>query len=221
MIDVAEIFCDEPIIAGYNGYIEHDSYGENAWLDVFHDIAYHVTEGNRIVLETEHFYISLSHNGVTKTDKNCTVNEFKQDGECLDSFVQKWKDGGIPWIDYEHTLFVGERLLNVQSIDDYYLITFDDFTLKLIPHKLHDEDFPSLRRSNHGFCNHVFGAERHLTGKCSCGGEGELLLDIVFDYVVRCKKCKRSTYAKMIAEEAIKEWNAGHIQCDLSDIVIE
>ena len=25
----------------------------------------------------------------------------------------------------------------------------------------------------------------------------------------------------MIAKEAIEEWNAGHIQCDLSDIVIE
>ncbi len=30
-----------------------------------------------------------------------------------------------------------------------------------------------------------------------------------------------ATYAQMIAKEAIEEWNAGHIQCDLSDIVIE
>ena len=68
---MSKVFCDEPIIAGYNGYREYDDfYGDNAWLDVFHDIAYHVTEGYRIVLETEHFYISLSHDGVTKTDKN-------------------------------------------------------------------------------------------------------------------------------------------------------
>ena len=51
---MAELFCDEPIIAGYNGCREYnDFHGDNAWFDVYHDIAYHVTEGYRIVLETE------------------------------------------------------------------------------------------------------------------------------------------------------------------------
>ena len=219
---MSEMFCDEPIIAGYNGCREYnDFHGDNAWFDVYHDIAYHVTEGYRIVLETEHFYISLSHGGVTKTDKNCTIEEFEQDGEWFDSFVHGLDDDELPWIDYEHTLFVGERVLAVQHIDDYYLITFDDFELKLIPHKLNEEHFPSLSDYNHGSYFHVLGAERHLTGKCNCGGEGELLLDFVSDYVVRCKKCMHSTYAQMIAKDAIEEWNAGHIQCDLSDIVIE
>ena len=223
---MTEIFCDETIIACYEGYRRYeDIEGDNSWFDVYHDIAYHVTEGYRIVLETEHFYISLSHNGVTKTEKNCTIKEFEQNGEKLDSFVHElddYDDGDdLPWIDYEHTLFVGERVLAVQHIDDYYLISFDDFKLKLIPHKLNDDKFPRLDKSNHWSYNYVLGAERHLTGKCHCGGEGELLLDFVSDYVVRCQKCKHSTYAEMIAEVAIKEWNAGHIQCDLSDIVIE
>ena len=219
---MSEMFCNEPIIAGYNGCREYnDFHGDNAWLDVYHDIAYHVTEGYRIVLETEHFYISLSHDGVTKTDKDCTIEEFEQDGEWLDSFVHKLDDDELPWIDYEYTLFVGERVLAVQQIDDYYLITFDDFELKLIPHKLDEDHFPSLCDYDHWSYFHVLGAERHLTGKCNCGGEGELLLDFVSDYVVRCKKCKHSTYAQMIAKEAIEEWNDGHIQCDLSDIVIE
>ena len=220
---MTKLFCDEPIIACYKGYREYDDIdGDNAWLDIFHDIAYHVTEGHRIVLETEHFYISLSHNGVTKTDKRCTIKEFEQDGERLDSFVHNLEDDDdSPWVEYEHTLFAGERVLDVQSVDNYYLITFDDFELKLIPHKLHDDDFPSFRTSNNWSYCHVLGTERHLTGKCNCGGEGELLLDFVSDYVVRCKKCMHSTYAQMIAEEAIKEWNEGYIQCDLSDIVIE
>ena len=217
------MFCDEPIIAGYKGCREYEDIdGDNEWVDVFHDIAYHVTKGYRIVLETEHYYISLSHDGVTKTAKNCTIEEFEQDGEWLDSFVHDPEDDDdFPWIEYEYTLFVGERVLDVQNIDDYYLITFDDFELKLVPHKLQDDDFPSFGSANPWTFNHVLGAERHLTGKCNCGGEGELLLDFVSDYVVRCKKCKHSTYAQMIAEDAIKEWNAGHIQCDLSDIVIE
>ena len=219
---MTEMFCDEPIIAGYNGCREYDDfYGDNAWLDVFHNIAYHVTEGHRIVLETEHFYISLSHDGVTKTEKNCTIEEFEQEGEWLDSFVHKSDEDGLPWIDYEYTLFVGERVLNVQSVDDYYLITFEDFELKVIPHQLNEDDFPSLIRSDYSSYNYVLGAKRHLTGKCNCGGEGELLLDFVSDYVARCKKCMHSTYAQMIAKNAIEEWNAGHIQCDLSDIIIE
>ena len=219
---MSEMFCDEPIIACYKGSRKYDDIdGDNAWFDIFHDIAYHVTEGHRIVLETEHFYISLSHTGVTKTEKNCTIEEFEQEGEWLDSFVHDLEDDDLPWVEYEHTLFAGERVLNVQGINDYYLITFDDFELKLIPHKLHDDNFPSFRCVDHWSYLHVLGAERHLTDKCNCGGEGELLLDFVSDFVVRCKNCKHSTYAQMIAEEAIKEWIAGHIQCDLSDIVIE
>ena len=216
------MFCDEPIVACYKGCREYDDVdGANAWLDVYHNIAYHVTEGHRIVLETEHFYISLSHDGVTKTDKNCTIEEFEQDGEWLDSFVHVWDDDELPWIEYGYTLFAGERLIEVQSIDDCYLITFDDFVLKLVPHKLCEDQFPSLSEYDHMSYHHVLGAERHMRGKCNCGGEGELLLDFVCDYIVRCRKCKRSTYAQMIAIEAIEEWNAGHIQCDVSDIVIE
>ena len=223
MIDVTEMFCDEPIIACYQGSRKYDDIdGDNAWLDTFYDIAYHVTEGHRIVLETEHFYISLSHNGVSKTDKSCTIKEFEQDGEWLSSFLHVLEDDDdAPWIEYENMLFVGERLLNIQSIGNHYLLTFDDFQLKLIPHELHDDDFPSLKNSDHWSYHHVLGAERHLTGKCDCGGEGELLLDFVSDFVVRCKKCMKSTCSRMMAEEAIKEWNKGHIQGDLSDIVIE
>ena len=48
------MFCDEPIIRVYLGQDEYDSIdGADAFLDCYHDLAYHVTEGYRIVLETE------------------------------------------------------------------------------------------------------------------------------------------------------------------------
>ena len=49
VIGMSEMFCDEPIIACYKGSREYDDIdGDNAWFDIFHDIAYHVTEGHNI-----------------------------------------------------------------------------------------------------------------------------------------------------------------------------
>ena len=218
---MTDIFCDEPIIAGYYGSREYDDIdGDNAWFDFYHDLAYHVTEGHRIVLETERFYISIGSNGVTKEQKNSGIKDFEQAGEWLDPFIHDLEDE-LPWVDYQSTFFVGQRLLTVQKVDTYFLLTFDDFEYKVIPHELKDNDFPSLRRKNTWAYNYVLGAERHLTRKCECGGTGELLLDFVSDYVVRCKNFKKSTWAEMVAADAIEEWNEGHIQFDLSDITIE
>ena len=50
------------------------------------------------------------------------------------------------------------------------------------------------------------------------GGEGELLLDFVSDYVVRCKGCGRSTRAEGFAIRAIGDWNHGETPCDCSGI---
>ena len=52
------------------GVVEDDDvYNHGAFLDCYHDIAYHCTEGYRIVLETENYAISLSSKGVTKERK--------------------------------------------------------------------------------------------------------------------------------------------------------
>lgn len=48
-----------------------------------------------------------------------------------------------------------------------------------------------------------------LTRKCHCGGEGEMLIDFVDDFVVRCSRCKLSTHAYMSPEEAAERWNRG------------
>ena len=218
---MTDMFCDEPIIAGYYGSREYDDIdGDNAWFDFYHDLAYHVTEGHRIVLETEHYYISIGYNGVTKEQKHCSIKDFEQDGEWLDPFIHDLEDEP-DWVDYESTFFVGERLQAVKKVDNHYLLTFDDFEYKVIPHELKDDNFPSLHRKNHWAYNYVLGAERHIKRKCECGGTGELLLDFVSDYVVRCKNCKKSTWAEMVAADAIAEWNEGHLECELPDITIE
>lgn len=182
-----------------------------------------MTKGRRIVLETEHYYISLASADVSISDKNGSIEEFEEDGEFLDDFVHTdcFEQGDSPWVDYEATLFVGERLIDVQVCNGLFLLYFDHFNLKIIPHNLDENDVPSLENNNHFSYNHVYGLERFIRKKCTCGGTGELLLDFVSDYVVRCKECKKSTWASMNAIDAIKDWEAGELHCELSDISIE
>lgn len=216
------MFCNEPIIAAYDGRREYDDI-KNAFFDCYHDLAYHVTKGYRIVLETEHYYISLASTGVIISDKNRSIEEFEEDGEWLDSFVHtdSTDSEDSPWIEYEATLFVGERLLDVQDCDGLFLLNFDHFDLKIIPHDLDADDVASLNYKDDWSYRHVYGLERFIRKKCICGGSGELLMDFVSDYVVRCKECKKSTWAGMNAIDAIDDWEAGELHCELPDITIE
>ena len=51
--------------------------------------------------------------------------------------------------------------------------------------------------------------------------DNSVLLDFVSYYRVRCKNCKQSTWVQMVAQDAIDEWNAGNIEYNLQDIMIE
>ena len=147
---MTEIFCDEPIRVGYNGYRNgKGTVSTQAWLGPFQDVTYHVTEGYRIVLETEHFFISLSHNGVTKTEKNGSIAKLEQTGERLVSFLRELGDEGVDglsWKGFEFHLFFGQKVLDVQRVDDGYVIAFTDFKMKLVPHELPDDDLPMLEK---------------------------------------------------------------------------
>ncbi len=221
---VTYMFCNEPIIAAYEGQREYnDIKNADAFFDCYYDLAYHVTKGYRIVLETEHYYISLASTGVTISDKNGSTEEFEEDGEFLDPFVHTdfCEQGYSPWVDYEATLFVGERLIDVQVCNGLFLLYFDHFNLKIVPHDLDEDTVPSLKNKDHWSYNHVYGLERFIRKKCACGGTGELLMDFVSDYVVRCKDCKKSTWAGVNAIDAIEDWEAGELHCELPDITIE
>ena len=84
------MFCDEPVLKVYLGVAEDDDvYSHNAFLDCYHDIAYHCTEGYRIVLETENFVISLSSKGVTKQRKE----ELQEnEGEWLQNGIELFEE---------------------------------------------------------------------------------------------------------------------------------
>lgn len=209
------MFCEEPIKKVYFSLVEDDS---DAFLDCYHDLAYHCTEGFRIVLETDNYFMSLASNGVTKEQKE---GFFEREDGLLQNGVEVSESDEMPWLYLETTLFVGERLLSVVREKDIFLVQFDDFLLKIIPHKSGD-DILGLHNNNHWSFNYILGCERHLKQKCPhCGGTGEILLDFVKDYVVRCKNCKRSTYAGMNLIDAITDWNNGEVPCDLPDISIE
>lgn len=213
------MFCDEKILKVYMGVVEYDDvYSHNAFLDCYHDIAYHCTEGYRLVLDTENYAISLCKNGVVKQDKN---ELFEQDGEWLQNGIEFFEDGEAPWVHFETTLFVGERLLSVTKESEIYLLKFDDFVLKIIPHE-NGDSIDGLHNQDHWSYNYVLGCDRHLKRKCPyCNGDGEILLDFVSDYIVRCKECKKSTWAGMNLIDAITDWNNGELNCMVDEITIE
>lgn len=212
------MFCEEKIIRVYIGQNEYDDFpGDNAFLDCYHDLAYHVTEGNRIVLESEKWAITLDVNGVSKEPRSSLCERPR---EWLRDTVEIIEPDEPPYVHFENTLFIGERLQEVTKTEDGFLCRFDHFVLKVIPYELGMMD-KYLSREDHWSYNFVLGCDRHLTRKCGCGGEGEILLDFVSDYIVRCKKCKKSTWANMELKMAIDDWNDGELHCVLDNITIE
>ncbi|MBE6982113.1 MAG: hypothetical protein E7437_07335 [Ruminococcaceae bacterium] len=213
------MFCDEPILKVYLGVVEDDDvYSHNAFVDCYHDIAYHCTEGYRIVLETENFAISLSSKGVTKQKKE-ELQE--KEGEWLQNGIEVFGEDEPSWVLFETTLFVGERLRSVASADGIYLAQFDDFVLKIIPHERGD-DIQGLYNQDDFSPNRVYGCERHIKRSCPlCGGTGEIYMDFVGDYSVSCRTCKKSTYAVMCLADAIENWNEGLLNCDVSGATVE
>lgn len=212
------MFCDEPVIHVYLGCDEYELViSENSFLDCYHDLAYHVTEGYRIVLETENWFISLDVNGVSKEPKSTFI---ERPGEWLQDGIESMYPDDIPYTHFETTLFVGERLHKVSKIKNIFLCDFGDFTFKVIPYELGTMN-KSLCNNDPCSYNFVLGCERHLTGKCDCGGDGEILMDFVADYIVRCKNCKKATWANMELQSAIRDWNNGELHCVLDDITIE
>ncbi len=219
------MLCNEKIINVFLGQNEYDDIaGANCWFDCYHDIAFHTTEGYRFVLETENHMISLGADGVSIQSKKEFI---LRNNEWLEKTVHIFEDkteNGIEQdiiVDFENTLFVGQKLQSVEKSDGIFILKFDDFKLKLIPYNS-GEDIPGLRNADHWSYNYVLGFDRFLKTKCPvCGGDGEILLDFVSDYVVWCKQCKKSTCAEKQIRHAVENWNKGEVQCDLSDITIE
>ena len=198
-----KVFCNESIINVYLGQPENGN-NSDYFLDCYYDMSIHLCGKYRLILETENYYLSLETTGAIKIDKSGTVESIKKAGEWIDPCVHiDDDDTDDVWVDYESTLFVGERLLQIEQVADGYLLTFDDFNLKLVPHLSADE-FPCTRPHSY---SRVYGTER-LINRCPCGGTGEMVVDFVSDYGIRCNKCRRGTVANPCACDAIDEWNS-------------
>ncbi len=211
------MFCNEIVEEVFECMPEYDDDSVNWFFDCYHDMALHLTKGYRIILKTKSYFICIGYDGV-KIVPNTENVVFA--GEYMESCIHIIDENEEPWIDYESTLFVGEQLVDVKKGNGCYILTFNDFELKIMPHDNPDE-IEGLYQESHWSYNYVYGLDRLLTRKCNCGGTGEVLLDFVSDYVIRCNKCKKSTYAEMMVVNAIDNWNRGENPCDLSDIEIE
>lgn len=198
------MFCDEIIEKVFVGEPKfHDSVGD-LFLDCYYDMAIHLCGNYRYILETEHFYLSLETAGVFRHDKTGPVESIEKEGEWIDPSIQI-DEGFDPWVDIESTMFVGERLLSVSEIEGGFLLKFDDFELRLLPHLALNE-FPC--DSPHAY-SRVYGLEHLITRKCTCGGTGEIIIDFVADFGIRCNKCHVGTYAHPCVCNAIDQWNDG------------
>ena len=196
------MFCEEEIINAYRGQPNHGEKGDY-FFDCYFDMALHITENHRIVLETENYFISVETGGVYKIPKTGLVETIAREDEWLESFYEVDDDPeDAPWVEYEYTLFAGEKIRSVEEEKDFYRILFSDFTLTVIPYP-DDEEVPRFFPAPFG---RVLGTE-HLIKKCSCGGTGILEIDTVGDFGIRCNKCHKGTYDTPLACDAIKEWN--------------
>ncbi len=201
------IFCNEPITGVYLGEPKDNSNGD-LFLDCYQEeITLYLTKDFRYILETEHYGISVEYDGIYLLNKTENIVSLAKEGEWLESYFHGDFPDEAPWIDHEYTLFIGERLLCIEKADEGYTLTFDDFSIKVVPIEEDDTDNLSEKLWDHE--NHrMYGFERYLKQKCAyCGGKGIAYLDFVSDYFVKCEKCSKGICSQMNMQDAVDEWN--------------
>lgn len=212
------MYCNETIKRIIFGINEDDNGDFPLVCFWTNPLKFHANEGSRIILVTDNWAISLGYNGVSKEpmegfhEKN---GEYFMDG--IDGPAPEIEED-TPWVTAEATLFTGEKLENVSTEKDYYALKFSDFAMDIIPHDMQD-DLLQYAHHKHTF-DHIYGMDRLLTRKCDCGGEPQMVIEFVDDFMACCKECGKSTWACMNAIDAIEEWNAGEIGCELKPEIV-
>lgn len=201
------MFCEEEIKAVYYGYHYENSQDypfDYYHFDYLHNMILYLSDGCRMILETDNYIISIFKNEVNKSIKTCPVYKMETEAETIDPcYLIDDETNEVIWIEYEDTLFKGERLISVEKDENLINLVFDDFKVGVMSYDELDTNKTCSVRDD----INVLGAERLITRKCSCGGTGKLLLDFVNDYGVQCDKCHLGTWDTMWACDAIKEWN--------------
>lgn len=196
------MFDSWKIIKVWEASFRDDSIKDNnAFFGFSPIIEYRVTDGFWMVFQTEKDYISIGANGVERYETMPFT------GPEYDLSEVDYVDEEDSIEDLETTLFVGERLVQVDKKEEKFVLTFDDFKMYLYPcaadhfwYNQNAEDLP------------IKGFERHITRKCDCGGEPELMLDFDSDFYIRCSKCHKSTWATYELRSVIDDWNNNEIE---------
>ena len=195
------MFCEEKVIKVYLQRFKYDYPNANCFFDYFDNIVFYTTDEYKIVLETENYMISIGINGIAL----CSKTDFKleySNSEFLESDIDE------EYIGFKTELFTGERLISVEKREDILKLSFDDFTMKVMPFHYKKLNVKSRDLLEFG---RVAGCDRYIQRKCDCGGEAEILYRNLPGYVVRCKKCNKSTAGFDSVCEAAESWNSGKI----------
>lgn len=197
------MFCDEEIKAVYYGYRDDKFENNDCYFDFLHNMILYLTEGNRLILETDNYILSVFNNDVVKSIKESSAVEPGSEKEYIRPCCYADDETDDVFTGYEHTLFCGEKLTAVEKREEQIQLIFDDFKVGVMSFDKFDME---KSRSTYDGIN-VLGAERLITRKCSCGGTGKLQLDFVYDYGVNCDRCNLGTWDSMCACDAINDWN--------------
>ena len=192
------MICEEKIINFYN-LILRDNY-EEEWQDEYFQIVrkieLHTTGANWFVLETKNYYITIGIDGVKKHKKPYEFDNNRYD--LLDYHSN----------DYESVVFFGQRICCVEERKNEFEVYFDDFSVKV--YRYTRDNAQTIAGLGYYIGEQKAGAGNHLLKKCvECGGKGELYLDWVGDFFVRCSSCHSSTNSFMWVKGSIDAWNSG------------
>lgn len=210
------MFCDEPIIGVFCMYSSDTDGVQGMDLHITHCLELHVVGGRWLVFETDSHYIYAGADGVRISDKASLPSE----GVWFDYIDDPVEDdeGFTPPISYEKVIFSGERLVDVSAAEcdesaDYsagYVLSFDHFSMNMYIYERNGWRYFEYTINSETDSNPVAACDHLLTRRCTCGGEGEVMLDFVEDFIVRCKRCHASTWAHMSASDALDDWNNAH-----------
>ena len=198
------MILNEPIIKVFEMQYKEALLQEwhNEYIHTTGAFEYHVTEGYWLLLESENYYATIGFDGVQTYKKPYVFPTEK---------FEWWYNGDGEWTDYKDTLLLGQRIHSIEACEDYQIIYFDDFELRLYVYGKNDEF--NVGGGTFGDGINVMAVGGHLAKKCKCGSDAELLCDERGDFAVRCSVCHAATYFDMILKDQIEVWNNGDTPC--------
>ena len=196
------MFCEEKILRVYEMRLRapYQEEWHDSFLQVTYRLQYHTTDGYWLVAETENHYITLGVGGVRIA--RGAVSELSERFE-----IEEYGADSVIT-----TLLLGEHLVDVRQKKGYTKLLLEDLSMELYEYTRQDWRWFEHINHLHGYLPLVTRNNLFLR-RCSCGGRGEALLDHVEDYVVRCKRCHRSTRVAQSFARAVADWNDGETTC--------